>query len=238
MTSGSAPYFFVAVAGSLIACAGCEREERNLRPPPPTAGTVYVTQSSPLFPGPLPAPGSQTNGGAPVRMYVEGSAYELSEGKRLYAAYNCVGCHANGGGGMGPALMDDKWLYGIEPDTVFETIVKGRPNGMPSFAGKIPDAQVWQIVGYVRSLSGQLSANVASSRDEHMNMGSPENSRQREAAKKITPPPDVLPLPATRPESPAQTTKTTTSPAVKKAVATTKAKAATTKATTAPGGKQ
>jgi cytochrome c oxidase cbb3-type subunit 3 len=89
--------------------------------------------------------------------------------------------------------MDDKWVYGAEPDTVFETIVKGRPNGMPSFAGKIPDAQVWQIVAYVRSMSGQLSSNTSPARTEDMGLGSSENSRPRKKPIKITPPPDVLP---------------------------------------------
>ena len=32
----------------------------------------------------------------------------MGEGKRLFAAYNCNGCHAQGGGGIGPPLMDSK----------------------------------------------------------------------------------------------------------------------------------
>ena len=43
------------------------------------------------------------------------SAYAVSEGKRLYNAYNCVGCHAQGGGAIGPALMDSDWIYGSQP---------------------------------------------------------------------------------------------------------------------------
>jgi cytochrome c oxidase cbb3-type subunit 3 len=35
---------------------------------------------------------------------------------------------------------------------VFDTIVGGRPNGMPSFSGKITEYQIWQIVAYVESL--------------------------------------------------------------------------------------
>ena len=55
---------------------------------------------------------------------------------------------------MGPPLMDDEWIYGSEPENIFATIVEGRPNGMPSFRGRIPDYQVWQLVAYVRSMSG------------------------------------------------------------------------------------
>ena len=62
----------------------------------------------------------------------------------------------------GPALMDDEWLYGSEPaQHLRRRIVQGRPNGMPSFGGHIPEDQVWQIVAYVRSMSGQLRKDVA-----------------------------------------------------------------------------
>ena len=69
------------------------------------------------------------------------NAYARREGKRLFSWYNCIGCHANGGGGMGPPLMDDEWIYGSEPANIFATIVEGRPNGMPSFGGSIPETQ-------------------------------------------------------------------------------------------------
>src|SRR5690242_18617526 len=36
----------------------------------------------------------------------------IAEGKKLFSRYNCTGCHGNGGGGSGPALMDDRWFYG------------------------------------------------------------------------------------------------------------------------------
>lgn len=74
-------------------------------------------------------------------------------GRRLYVQYNCVGCHSNGGGGMGPALMDDAWIYGGRLEQIHQTLVEGRPNGMPSWGGKVPDAQLWQIAAYVRSMS-------------------------------------------------------------------------------------
>ena len=43
------------------------------------------------------------------------NAYELSQGKRLYGWFNCAGCHADGGGRLGPALMDGWWRYGADP---------------------------------------------------------------------------------------------------------------------------
>ena len=38
-------------------------------------------------------------------------------------------------------------------NNVFDTLMKGRPNGMPAWSGRIPDEQAWQLVTYVRSLS-------------------------------------------------------------------------------------
>jgi cytochrome c oxidase cbb3-type subunit 3 len=107
-----------------------------------------------------------------------GNAFEMSEGKRLFRWYNCNGCHAGGGGGMGPALMDDKWLYGYAPEQIFSTIMDGRPNGMPAFRGRIPDDEAWQLVAYVRSMSALTSKIAAPSRGDGLSAGKPESQRE------------------------------------------------------------
>jgi cytochrome c oxidase cbb3-type subunit 3 len=118
-----------------------------------------------------------------VKNDYEENAYAMNEGKRLFTWFNCVGCHANGGGGMGPALMDEKWIYGSQPEQIFSTIVEGRPNGMPSFRGKIPDYQVWQLAAYVRSMSGLAAKGAAPGRNDDMNTGPPEQMRSKETPK-------------------------------------------------------
>jgi cytochrome c oxidase cbb3-type subunit 3 len=62
--------------------------------------------------------------------------------------------------------MDRAWIYGSEPGNIFATIMQGRPNGMPSFRNRIPEYQGWEIVAYVRSLSGQLPSDVAPARSD------------------------------------------------------------------------
>ena len=79
------------------------------------------------------------------------NADAVNTGKRLFRQYNCSGCHSNGGGGMGPSLMDDEWIYGGRLEQIHQTLVEGRPNGMPAWGGKIPDEQLWQFAAYVRS---------------------------------------------------------------------------------------
>lgn len=81
------------------------------------------------------------------------NAAAVVTGKRLFGQFNCSGCHSNGGGGMGPSLMDDVWIYGSRLEQIHQTLVEGRPNGMPTWGDKIPDEQLWQISAYVRSMS-------------------------------------------------------------------------------------
>jgi cytochrome c oxidase cbb3-type subunit 3 len=69
---------------------------------------------------------------------------------------------------MGPALMNDHWIYGSRPEQIYQSIVQGRPNGMPSFRGKIPEYQVWQLVAFVRSLAGMSPRDALPGRAEHM----------------------------------------------------------------------
>jgi cytochrome c oxidase cbb3-type subunit 3 len=104
------------------------------------------------------------------------NAYQMAEGKTLYSAYNCVGCHANGGGGIGPPLMDARWIYGPQPEKIHQSIVEGRPNGMPSFRGRIPEFHVQRLVAYVRSMSGLAGKLAAPSRSDHLNVKRGENT--------------------------------------------------------------
>lgn len=154
----------------------CKREERGFRVEPPSANRINSKRLVELQPGGLTP-------NAPVKNEYEENAYALNEGKRLYEWYNCAGCHAHGGGDIGPPLMDDTWLYGSNPEQIFSTVVEGRPNGMPSFRGKIPDYQVWQLVAYVRSMSGNVPKDAAPSRSDDMNVTKPEQQTTKEKPK-------------------------------------------------------
>ena len=169
----------LAVAAlAAAALAGCYREKREFQSPPETPARDATVLSAVLPGGSAPLkPGAQPT---PDRSHVESNAFLVNQGKRLYRWYNCSGCHGNGGGGMGVALMDDEWRYGHEPRAIYASIVEGRPNGMPAFGGRIPDEQVWQIVAYVRSLSGQLRKDVAPSRGDTISGAPAENTRSRQ----------------------------------------------------------
>ena len=152
---------------------GCERERRGFRDSLPGAGALTMVRQSDLQPGPRTAEAS-------VESPYDGNAYAVGEGKRLFNQYNCSGCHFQGGGGIGPPLMDAEWIYGSEPENIFATIVEGRPNGMPSFRHRIPDQQVWQIVAYVRSMSGLLAKDVAPGRSDDMQVNAQEQQTTKQ----------------------------------------------------------
>lgn len=162
--------------GALVAISACSREERRFEKPltEPNAHAQASAQP-PLQPG---QKGDGMRATAAAGGYDENNAYELQQGKRWFHWYNCSGCHGHGGGGMGPALMDENWIYGSDPDSIFATIMEGRPNGMPSFRGRIPEAQAWQLVAYVRSLSGLVPKQAATNRSDTMEGAPPENTRK------------------------------------------------------------
>lgn len=162
----------ILLLASFTLC-GCKREQRIFDPGSAGAQVADGTALNTVHAGGTLPP--------PDVSHFEDNAYATAEGKRLYQAYNCSGCHSVGGGGaIGPALSDAEWIYGSRPAQIYSTIVQGRPNGMPSFAGKIPDYQVWELVAYVRSLSGQLPSDVAPSRSDQMATAKAEQAREKE----------------------------------------------------------
>jgi cytochrome c oxidase cbb3-type subunit 3 len=75
-------------------------------------------------------------------------------GMQNFASFNCVGCHmGNGGGGMGPALSNQAFIYGSEPANIFLSIYQGRPYGMPAWGTVLPDTAIWDLVAYIKQLS-------------------------------------------------------------------------------------
>jgi cytochrome c oxidase cbb3-type subunit 3 len=168
--------------GAVVASA-CERETRRFRDAPPSVQTSSGLRVSEL------SPGAATRD-VDVTTFYEDNAYAISQGMQLYNYFNCVGCHAHGGGGMGPALMDDRWIYGSDPENIYATIVEGRPNGMPAFGGRIPADRIWWIVAYVRSLSGLTPKGARPARDDHMQYQKPPQRRQgRETPRSSKEPP-------------------------------------------------
>lgn len=155
---------FICLGAGLL-LAGCEREQRPTRAPPAASGT-----GDPSF---------TAQGVLPADNRYEDNAYAVSQGKVWFRTYNCNGCHGQGGGDSGPALMDGAWRYGADPASVYASIAHGRPNGMPAFGQRLPEDQIWQLAAYVRSMSGQLRIDVAPSRSDTLQASEPEGRREK-----------------------------------------------------------
>jgi cytochrome c oxidase cbb3-type subunit 3 len=159
---------YVALSLALLLFSNCKREKRDFKATAPPEQSPPNTNSD-LRPGGGTQPTPNTNS-------FDENAYAVSQGQALYSAFNCVGCHAHGGGGMGVALMDNKWIYGSAPQQIFASIMEGRPNGMPSFRNKIVESQAWQLTAYVRSMGGLGTSGAAPARDDHLKGAVPPNS--------------------------------------------------------------
>jgi cytochrome c oxidase cbb3-type subunit III len=131
----------------VAACDGFGRppaEYSAVQRPPSGAVTVPHVQTAEFQAGPY------------VRYAGVRNPFEdaVDEGRQYYMAFNCAGCHGGrGGGGIGPPFLVADFIYGSQPGNIFQSIIQGRPQGMPAYGGKAPDEVIWKIVAYVRSLA-------------------------------------------------------------------------------------
>ena len=78
----------------------------------------------------------------------------VARGAKDFDAFNCSGCHmARGGGGMGPSLSDDIWIYRSSAANIYLSIAQGRAAGMPAFGAMLPDRTIWELVAYIQGIS-------------------------------------------------------------------------------------
>jgi mono/diheme cytochrome c family protein len=65
-------------------------------------------------------------------------------------ATTCGWCHSDGGraAGKGPQLMDSKQ----DDDFIRNRIKNGKPGAMPAFGSMFSDAQIGEIIKYIRDL--------------------------------------------------------------------------------------
>lgn len=172
----SLQYRISAVAAVLVALlAGCDREDRYGPANSPAKRVPAIVTPDTIFPG--NAPQSKSD---PRAVEFENNAPSIAQGQTLFAQMNCSGCHSHGGGGMGPALMDGKWRYGGRIDQIVASIAEGRPNGMPSWRGKLTTQQMWQIAAFVRTLSGQERKDAVAARADEMSNAPPQTQAKRE----------------------------------------------------------
>lgn len=142
------------------------------KPADAAAGDAKPADAAPAAAA-APAGGTMTTGervkAAPVgslKNPYTGNPTAIEEGKKLYLANSCNGCHGGGGGGgMCPPLTNQIWVYGSDDDTLFRLITQGskdlgRPRkGSENVKGPMPpyvdiitkEDDLWKIIAWIRS---------------------------------------------------------------------------------------
>ena len=148
-----ARHAWIAIA-LLCACGGGETQPKPAAPPPTPASPPAATT-----PAPAPAPAQP-----PTPAKVEPDA---SRGAALYAT-NCSTCHGPGGDGDGPAAAalvpkpakhsDGAYMNALTNEHLFKVIKEGgaavgKSPLMAPWGGTLNDAQIWDLVAFVRSLA-------------------------------------------------------------------------------------
>lgn len=145
----SIPIGIIALSLGVRHLANATQTPQKTPPRPGNQPTYFVEHPDHIQPG-LP----QTSRFSSITNPYEGNAQRIAEGAKLFIAYNCMDCHgADGSGAMGPSFQDSRWHFGGTAGDVFQSIYEGRPEGMPSWGGRIADDQIWRLVAYVSTLS-------------------------------------------------------------------------------------
>jgi cytochrome c oxidase cbb3-type subunit 3 len=133
------------LAAAILPLAACDVRQSDAAP---GGNAPIVAMQMPI--GPIPGGGPPPIGATNPLAHDQQA---LAEGRKLFMRYNCDGCHGgHAGGGMGPSLRDQDWIYGDSDAQVFDSISQGRANGMPAWGTKLPQEQIWQLVAYVKSM--------------------------------------------------------------------------------------
>jgi len=137
-----------------IALAGCKPVPTpSVAEASPDHSSTQGTVVSGLYPG-----GGTPPPADPEASKYEGNAQAIAVGKRLFDTYNCSGCHFHGAGGIGPSLIDSRWTYGDRIEQIYASIYQGRPNGMPTWGGKLSTTEIWELAAYVRSAASDAKS--------------------------------------------------------------------------------
>lgn len=91
----------------------------------------------------------------------------LKDGQALFMT-NCAVCHAkDGGGGVGPNLVDQYWIHGGSISDVFSTIKYGVPaKGMIPWKDQLGASDMQKLASYILSIQGNPAENPKEAQGE------------------------------------------------------------------------
>jgi mono/diheme cytochrome c family protein len=137
-----------------ILALSCGGSEEKHRPPPAPPAAPQATK-----PAPPPAP--------PAAPASPAAAPDAKRGAALYATY-CASCHGPQGNADGPAgaalnprparHSDGAYMNALSNEHLFKVVKEGgqtvgKSPLMAPWGGTLTDAQIWDVVAFVRSLA-------------------------------------------------------------------------------------
>jgi cytochrome c oxidase cbb3-type subunit 3 len=91
-----------------------------------------------------------------------GNAAAIAEGKQVFTQI-CAACHKPDASGLvGPSLVDPYWKYGHTDAELFQTVMEGRPGGMPAWGPQLGSEKVWRALAYLETLPKSNAPGVGS----------------------------------------------------------------------------
>jgi len=84
-----------------------------------------------------------------------GDAAAIADGQQVFLQI-CAACHKPDATGLvGPSLVDPFWKYGHTDPELFQTVMEGRPLGMPAWGAQLGSEKVWRALAYLETLPRQ-----------------------------------------------------------------------------------
>jgi len=93
---------------------------------------------------------------------VEATSASVARGRQRYV-FSCRQCHGNTGmgdgdmshaGGVPADFTDAIWQHGATDGEIFLVIRDGVTADMQAYANQIPEEDIWNLVNYIKSLTG------------------------------------------------------------------------------------
>jgi mono/diheme cytochrome c family protein len=141
----------------LVLAAGCLWAQEKKETPPPAGA---ATTQEPAAPHPAAISAEAKARKNPVKF----TEVSVSRGKKIFTT-QCALCHGDKGDGKGELAADMKLNVPdfTKPDTLKErtdgeifAIIGAGKDPMPSQAGRMTDERRWNLVNYLRAVSGKV----------------------------------------------------------------------------------
>lgn len=143
---------------------------KNMREP--VNGTIARGQIDYYFPY-AKTPEGYEAAGTELKNPLPASEENLAEGKRLYEV-NCTPCHGAEGKGDGTIVQDGKYppppaydsdrIKNTSEGKMYYSVTYGK-NLMGSYASALSPKERWQVIHYIKTLSGTAAAPAAATAD-------------------------------------------------------------------------